>query len=804
MLAVPAALFPLLVGAAHADGIGLVDLPPADIRLPGGPAPSLPEAIPIHGPFRLVGVMNGTRAYEAPLPIHPHVLFFSQAPEGMRLLHVGGSMRYAAMLEERGLPNSWEFTADSIIVRVSASEPPPVPDEYRLVYPQAERREAALHPTEEQAGDPRWPIQTAQVGDVSRRGVYLPVPSTIAWNVDVPAGAVLRFSAGIRPAEIDDGSDSDGADLNILVDGKPIDRVRIQPGGAFSAMDIPLTAAAGRTARIELRSADADPTRDHLFVAEPQIVVPQSAPRRLVLLFVDTLRRDHLGTYGYTRRPAPGLDTLADQSVVFEDARSVAPWTLPATRAALTGQEPEFWSAARTLGERLSQHGWATAAYVGNVYLSSNFGMDAGWGEHGCVNWPPADMQVDRGIDFLARHPDQDSLLMVHFMDLHLPYKEPPWYRHLYTKANPVGVGDFFTRTMLLRVPPLQRDELKQYLIDRYDQNLRYVDDAVKRLVAAAGPDATIVFFADHGEEFFDHDDLEHGHTLYDELIRIPLFVRAPGLAARRVTEPVSLLDLTPTLLDLLGMSDASLAGRSMLPLARGEAQPDAAHRAIAFGRPLYGEVAWGVAQDGEKYISREGAEHLYDLGVDPHELSDLNAGDADLAPSRAALAEALHRDVRLAYRISPSGAMAPSTAIEMHVPGGIAHVWIGDDPTMKSKAVVKRVDDDTISVTFSSESYIQREVFVVPNDDPAQTTNGVTVRLARPMANPMFLAWQPPSDIPVTLAKLSSGSRSYVVTWATLPLPAGDDTRGFDPEMAAALGALGYLGHEEGSSGSR
>lgn len=787
-----ASLFPLIVGLAHADGVGLVDFPPAEVHLPGGPAPILPEAIPIQGPFRLVGVVNGTRAYEAPLPVRPRVLFFSQAPEGMRLLRVGGSMRYGAMFEERGLPNSWEFTADSIIVRVSASEPAPSPDEYRLVYPQAGEREASLHPTEEQAGDPRWPIRSAQVGEVNRRGVYLPVPSVIAWNVDVPMDARLRFSAGIRPAEIEDGSVSDGADLNVIVDGKPIQRVHVPPGGRFFPADISLAAAAGRTARIELRSAGADPTRDHLFVAEPQIVVPQPRPRRLVLIFVDTLRRDHLGTYGYTRRPAPGLDRLADESVVFNDARSVAPWTLPATRAALTGQEPEFWSTGRTLAQRLSKQGWATAAYVGNVYLSSNFGMEAGWGEHGCVNWPPADMQVDRGVDFLDRHADQDSLLMVHFMDLHLPYKEPPWYRHLYTKENPPGVGDFFTRTMLLRVPPFQREELKQYLVDRYDQNLRYVDDSLQRLLDAAGPDATIAFFADHGEEFFDHDDLEHGHTLYDELIRIPLFLRSPGLTPGRVDDPVSLLDLTPTLLDLLGMPDSSLAGRTMLPLARGEAT--ATDRPIAFGRPLYGEVAWGVTKDGEKYMSREGAEHLYDLAADPDETTDLRASGSDISSHRAALAKALGRDVRLAYRISPNGAMSPSTPLEMTVPGGIAHAWVGDDPTMKSKATLKHIDDDTISVSFTSESYIQREVFVIPKGDPAQVTDEVTVHLARPMASVVPLHWQPPTDRPLTLAKVASGSRGYSITWAILPLPAGDETQGFDPEMAAALGALGYL----------
>jgi len=113
---------------------------------------------------------------------------------------------------------------------------------------------------------------------------------------------------------------------------------------------------------------------------------------------------------------------------------------------------------------------------------------------------------------------------------------------------------------MLLAAAKGNREKIKNYLVGRYDQNMRYVDDQLARLFGRVGDEATVVVFADHGEEFFDHGDLEHGHTLYDELLRIPFIVKSPGLAPRRVATPVSLLDLTPTVLDLLGAPDPKLA----------------------------------------------------------------------------------------------------------------------------------------------------------------------------------------------------------------------------------------------------
>ena len=130
---------------------------------------------------------------------------------------------------------------------------------------------------------------------------------------------------------------------------------------------------------------------------------------------------------------------------------------------------------------------------------------------------------------------------------MHLPYTEPREFKGLYAEARPSGLTtDDFLRNDVVKAN-LDSDG-RQYVKDRYDQNLAYVDAEVSRFLNALPDNATVVIMSDHGEEFWDHGGFEHGHTLYDELLRIPMVVRGPGIKAGRFEEPVSILDVTPTL----------------------------------------------------------------------------------------------------------------------------------------------------------------------------------------------------------------------------------------------------------------
>lgn len=781
-----------------ATGIGLVARDPLVLEIPVAQQTPAPERIPVRGPWRLIGASHGIRAYEAPLPVRPRALYYERAPEGMELFHGEHTWRYGAGPWDDDRPGSWKVDADSLTVRLGTKDRHPSDDTWTLAYPPANPREDALWrraSSEDALAFARRPVQ---IGDTTREGYLLPAPARVAWEIDVPPMATFRADLLLVPPEVDDGRRSDGAEVEFSVDGQPVHVLRAQLG-ASTPVRIPLERWSGRRVRLAVATQDRDTTRDHVFLAAPSVTSATSAPRRVVFAFIDTLRRDHVGWHGYARATTPRLDAWTRDAVVFDDARTVAPWTLPSTRAVLTGEQPEAWDAAATLPQELAAQGWATGAFVGNVYLSSNFGMTRGWGTHACLNWPSAEVEVARARDFLSKHADRDAMVMLHFMDLHLPYKEPRAYQSIWAGKAPYDLPYLFNRVNVMMSAARDPRRLHTYLVDRYDQNLRYVDDQLGGLLEDLGDDATVVLFADHGEEFWDHGDFEHGHTLYDELLRVPLVVKAPGMPAGRVTAPTSLLDVAPTLRELTGVAHTASAapgqgGVSLVKVARGEAD-SALDRPLAFGRALYGGEAWGSVQAGQKYITRAGVERLFDVRADPGEKNDLRASGGAPEAGRTALARATGRAVVQALRVAPPEKQAGGPwEVTVTLPAGIARAWIADDPTEKSVAELALSEDRTVArITFGESVGIHREVFLVPTD--ADTTRALargTARLGEGAA--VDLAASPWDGTATPLARLGRASSPITVTWSALPEPSAGTVLGAaDDELKGALEALGY-----------
>lgn len=794
--------------AAAAAALGLAFVEPVDIAV--GPAAGAAETEPggssieVRGPWRLVGVVRGVRAYESPSPVRPRALFYERAPEGTTLTKGGTELSYEADPRERGRAGSWEMDMHGVTVRLRAAARSPWNDRILLRYPDARDRQQGLR-LGETAPSPtstwRFARRSAQVDEVSRAGVYLPAPAHVTWSVDVPAGARFTADLGILPAEVDTGVRSDGADVTLRVDGTNVATWRAQPG-EFQTVHADLGVTGTR--RVDVAVDDPDPAGDLVHLAAPTIYVPTTQPRRILLAFVDTLRRDHLGLYGYSRATTPRIDAWSRSAAVFLDARTVAPWTLPSARALVSGREPEAWDRATTIQAVLGAQGWATGAFAGNVYLSSNFQMAESWNLHSCINWPGAEYQVARARRFLAEHADRDAMVLLHFMDPHLPYREPARYRGLFAGARPPMLDAVFNRTMLVRAAQRGRDLVRTYIVDRYDQNLRYVDDQLGALLEEMGPTAIAAFFSDHGEEFFDHDGIEHGHTLHEELIRVPLVLSGPGVAAGRVDAPVSLIDVAPTVLELAGLDPGKLAGSdpgdgprgvrgiSLAALARGQPDPRFDERARAFGRVLYGHEQWGSVRGTEKWTTTAGVERLFDLAADPRESSDLRAQGRDPAAGRAALAAALGRDVVPVLRFTPSGHSAGGARVEIVVPGGIERWWIGDDPARATYAEAEQVGDSRLRVFFDSLLTENREFFVLPRGDPAVAVEQVTMRFDG-VSDASPLRFLPPDGSGAQLGKARRPGWTLVATWALTPLPLGVATPGTDAEQAAALEALGY-----------
>jgi len=282
------------------------------------------------------------------------------------------------------------------------------------------------------------------------------------------------------------------------------------------------------------------------------------APRNLLLVTVDTLRPDHLGYEGHGRPTSPAIDRLAEQGVRFEHAYSQAGWTLPSLATVLTGLPPSQHGAVDfeaaldphlpTLATWLAERGYDTRAFVSHVLLRPHYGLARGFAEYDDsvlqVGNPhlvaTAVPLTDRALAALrsARTP---FFIWVHYFDPHFNYLlHPEWAGF--------GTGK----------------------IDRYDGEIAYTDRQIGRLLeglrqSGHEDDTVVVFCADHGEEFGEHG--AHLHDNLDEpVIRIPLVIRAPGLAPGTRSETAQQLDLLPTVLPLLGFeAPGDLPGRNLL-----------------------------------------------------------------------------------------------------------------------------------------------------------------------------------------------------------------------------------------------
>jgi arylsulfatase A-like enzyme len=378
-----------------------------------------------------------------------------------------------------------------------------------------------------------------------------------------------------------------------------------------------------------------------LAVSEPVIhdLDAYGRAKGIVLVSIDTLRRDHVGAYGYAPPTTPRLDALAREGLIADDAVSVSSWTLPSHVSMLTSVDPAihggtdmrhgFGGGVPALPALLKSAGFATQAVTSHLYVSSVYGLDHGFDRLDFHQDRRATDVANRAIDLVDRFGDRPFFLFLHFYDPHWHYDPPEAVRALFGKPYAGAItglwGDFSKRTPA----SVSRADL-DHLLALYDGEIRYTDDEVGRVLdhlSARGALANtlVLVTSDHGEEFLEHGSWEHQKTLYEEVVRIPLIARGPGISARRETAPVTLLDVAPTILAWAGVAaPASFQGRSLLAPVSGD-------------REAYGETDHTV--DGShKLFLRAGArrwkailsldpsggsvrgEEWYDLAADPSE----------------------------------------------------------------------------------------------------------------------------------------------------------------------------------------
>jgi arylsulfatase A-like enzyme len=426
----------------------------------------------------------------------------------------------------------------------------------------------------------------------------------------------------------------------------------------------------------------------------------------IVLISVDTLRRDHLGCYGYERDTSPHIDRLAEEGVLFENMISSTSWTLPAHAAMFTGLADSVHGALDTdrkladdrvtLAERLRAAGYATAGFFSGPTLYPAFGLGQGFDTYvDCTSYPDlsaasaeapgieiggplqvasmADVTSPRIYEavqsWLRQNAKRPFFLFIHMWDPHFDFIPPPPYDRKFDPDydGPVTGRNFiFDDSINAQMP--ERD--LEHIIALYDGEIGWTDEHIGRILAdldALGlRDTTIVMLlSDHGTEFFEHNSKGHRQTLFDEVIRVPLIVRYPGRieAGLRVAAQARMIDVVPTLLALVGMPPADVMGQSLIPVLSGDELPEdtlAVSELFSLGRALR-----SFRRLDRKLIRHElrRATLIYNLRSDPGEQRPLQ--DADNLLVQAALRDAGRGDKWLAeYRaalpISPAAPALP------------------------------------------------------------------------------------------------------------------------------------------------
>ncbi|HEX2570992.1 MAG TPA: sulfatase-like hydrolase/transferase, partial [Polyangia bacterium] len=356
--------------------------------------------------------------------------------------------------------------------------------------------------------------------------------------------------------------------------------------------------------------------------------LPAAPEAHLVLITIDALRPDHLGAYGYGRRVAgqpltPAIDGLAARGVRFERAYAQAPHTAYSIASLLSSEYVHSTvrlglPAPATLADLLGGAGWRTEAFFpGGLFfngwreLGSYAERHFGFGRAVTEDLDArtlTDLAIAR-LEEIHREGEPRTFLWLHYFDAHEPYVTRP------------GL------------------ELGDTPLDRYDSEIAYLDRELGRLLGALGRldrPVVLALTADHGEEFKEHGGWYHGSSLYEEQVRVPLLIVAPGVRPRVVAGAVELVDLAPTLLGLVGQpAPAALRGDDLAAVLVGRAEP---------GRPVYSEMEGRrmVVAEGAKLVHdvRRNTWELYDLVADPRELVNLY----DREPERAA---ALKRELQ-------------------------------------------------------------------------------------------------------------------------------------------------------------
>ena len=408
----------------------------------------------------------------------------------------------------------------------------------------------------------------------------------------------------------------------------------------------------------------------------------------IALIVMDTLRRDRCSTYGYERETAPNLTALAQRGARFDYAWSTSHWSLAAHGSIFTGLLPSQHKAdggnrhmdpSQTLfTELLARAGYDTAGFSGNPFAGTGTGMARGFvtfedhwrrftlgevmlGLRAYNAWFAPDRDkgsraIVSGVEgWLAdRDPNRPFFLFVNLMEPHAPFQEAPLpWRMRFTEESRQALERAGERLHMAQIfdVPVDEDE-RRIGGEALDGCVLATDAQLGRILAMLGEDTVIFVIADHGEGLGEHGHYGHNIGLWEELLRVPMVAAGPGIPAGVVvSDPVSLLDLQPTLLGLAGLPAPARRGQDLLPMLRGEVSFAGRQVYAEQGDAVYTTSGWktrhptrdlsperiprAAVTDGhfKRVIVSDGRDLGYDLWTDPLELAPFDGARTALDP---------------------------------------------------------------------------------------------------------------------------------------------------------------------------
>ena len=519
-----------------------------------------------------------------------------------------------------------------------------------------------------------------------RSVLFAPTPSTYQFTLRIPKKARLDFGYGIMSESWEDGYT--GAHFEIdLIDAsgnshalfsESINPNRIQSERTWFDRRIGLSSYADQEITLKMKTGRVMPTEaepsaslgnrfEYAVWSNPTLFATTRKDDKLnvILISYDTLRADHLGCYGYGRETSPNIDQFAKNAVLFKNAFSASSWTLPSHASIFTSLLPSRHQATvdtsdasqgkfrttpladtyLTLTEVLRDTGYATAAFTGGGYVASSLGFHQGFDAyrdaHGIEDI------FDKAITWLERHRSRNFFLFLHTYEIHTPYHRRTFTTGLdkgrfsesfkYESRNCKNTSEHNAFLNLLSTATARE---KEYMIALYDGGIYYADRFMGALLKQLErlnlrKNTLIVFLSDHGEELWDRYPQmsgQHGHSPYDELLHVPLVISIPQESSGQMIDPpVSLIDVFPTVLDLLDVSYDSrrIHGSSLVPLIMNTSPRTDDH--IAYSEDLWwGPNRHSIRTDTFKFIYTPDLTGMgdYYTGVDFFSIDTLVLGE--------------------------------------------------------------------------------------------------------------------------------------------------------------------------------